>query len=449
MIIFYFSGHGEIAGGEEGICPYDYNPQDVRGLIRNEEIQEIMGESPARHKICFIEACKTEVQKQSILDPTYLKSFNQARRRISDGLVFITSTEAGQPSFGDPQSIGGYFTHYLLEGLEGKANLDNDAYIRVDELFRYVEREVSSYTNGAQVPQINDLGGYDGNLPLIILPEKLPINPPDVEDYPPGFEYLRDQMVSIAGGTFQMGDTYHEGAGDEKPVHGVSVSSFYLSRYEVTNAQFCVFLNEKGNQEEGGTTWLDIESSSCKIEKVGGRYRSKNGFSTHPVVKVSWYGARAYCQWLADKTGRPFRLPSEAEWEYAAREKGRKVRFGNGKDIADPAEINFDGSESYKKAYSVAGQYRGGTVPVNTLTSNGLGLYHMSVNVWEWCEDAWHDSYAGAPSNGRAWVSGGDPSRRVVRGGSWDNFPYSCRVAYRLRFGASFRSGITGFRLAW
>jgi len=208
MIIFYFSGHGEIAGGKEGICPYDYNPSDIRGLIRNEEIQQIMSQSPARHKVCFIEACKTEVQTQRILDPSYLKSFNQARRKIGGGLVFITSTEAGMPSLGDPNGIGGYFTHFLLKGLEGQANTNGDAYITVDEIFTFVEREVSNYTNGAQAPQINDMGGYDGKLPIVILPEKLPRQQPVEKLETPGAPPSSSRPSGNSGSATLGGKTY-------------------------------------------------------------------------------------------------------------------------------------------------------------------------------------------------------------------------------------------------
>lgn len=444
MILFYFSGHGEIAGGKAGICPWDYSG-DVRGLITDEDIQAIMQRSPARYKACFIEACKTEAQSGAFAAPSALESYNRQRRSISGGLVYMTSTRAGEKSWGKPDT-GGYFTHFLLRGLEGEANANNDAFITVEELFSFVQSGVRSFSQGKQVPQINDPIGYDPAMPVMVIPSKL--RPGDIVHYPSGFWYLAGEMVYVEGGTFPMGDNFKEGDSDEQPVHLVAVPAFYISRHEVSNEQFCIFLNEMDNQAEEGAEWLEIESSYCQIEKNDGLYRPKSGYTNHPVVEVSWYGAAAYCRWLSEKTGKTFRLPTEAEWEYAARERGRKVRFGNGRDIADPAEINFDGRERFQKPYSVAGEYRGETVPVNALAANVLGLRHVSGNVWEWCQDAWHDNYAGAPADGSAWLSGGDPAYRVVRGGAWLDDPNLCRVANRSRYEAPGRGSNIGFRLA-
>jgi formylglycine-generating enzyme required for sulfatase activity len=118
-------------------------------------------------------------------------------------------------------------------------------------------------------------------------------------------------MVYVPAGEFEMGST--EGDSDEQPVHDVTLDGFWIDKHEVTNAQFAAFLNEKGNQEEGGTTWLELDSDDCLIEKSGEEFRPKSGYADHPVVEVSWYGAKAYAKWVGGQ------LPSEAEWEYAAR----------------------------------------------------------------------------------------------------------------------------------
>ncbi|NUO02952.1 MAG: formylglycine-generating enzyme family protein, partial [Saprospiraceae bacterium] len=143
---------------------------------------------------------------------------------------------------------------------------------------------------------------------------------------------------------------------------------------------------------------------------------------------------------------KPYRLPTEAEWEYAARGGGKAVLFGNGKNIIDPKEINFNGSADYKKSYSVAGEYRQKTVPVGSLNSpNALGLHDMSGNVWEWCSD-WYGAYpAGSQTNPTGPASG---SYRVFRGGSWYVYPRYCRVAYRFGGTPDYRYSSVGFRLA-
>ena len=235
-------------------------------------------------------------------------------------------------------------------------------------------------------------------------------------------------MIFIKGGTFEMGDVMGDNEHDrEKPVHRVTVSDFYLGKYAVTFAEYDVFCEATGKKKPDDKGW---------------------GRADRPVINVSWEDAQGYCQWLKERTGQPWRLPTEAEWEYAAREGGKKVRFGNGKDIADPSEMNFDASENYKKPYSVVGEYRQQTVPVGSFSPNGLGLYNMSGNVWEWCEDDWHGNYSGAPADGRAWVDSPRGSNRVFRGGGWGNYPVGCRVAYRYGDGPGVRGYGLGFRLA-
>ena len=238
-------------------------------------------------------------------------------------------------------------------------------------------------------------------------------------------QYLSN-MVLIKGGQFQMGDTFDEGLNREKPVHAVTISDFYLGKCVVTFEEYDCFCEE------------------AKCEKPKDQW----GRGQHPVINVSWDDAQAYCHWLSAKTGSKFRLPTEAEWEYAAREGGKKVRFGNGKDLANPAEVNFNANKEYKQPYSVIGEFRFKTVPVGSLKSpNGLGLHDMSGNVLEWCEDCYHDSYTDAPNVGNAWLS---PERtaRVLRGGKWASHPPTCRVTYRQGDMPTLRNSRIGFRVA-
>lgn len=254
------------------------------------------------------------------------------------------------------------------------------------------------------------------------------------------------EMVPVPGGTFEMGDVMGDNEEDDEQVHTVTLSPYAISRYEVTFAQYDAFCEATGRDKPDDEGW---------------------GRGNRPVINVSWYDAVAYCNWLSEQQGyepvyelegeevanvdweaNGYRLPTEAEWEYAARGGGKKVRFGNGKDIARASEINFDASEDAKKPYSEVGVYREQTVPVGSLNSpNGLGLHDMSGNVWEWCWD-WYsgDYYASSPErNPRGSDSGSD---RVLRGGSWFNNPEFCRAATRLAWYPSFRYNGIGFRLA-
>jgi len=239
-----------------------------------------------------------------------------------------------------------------------------------------------------------------------------------------------DNFVFVEGGTFQMGSNDYD---DEKPVHSVTVSSFYISKYEITNSEYAAFLTAKGNQMEGGVTWLDIKDDNCKIEKSGNRFIAKSGYANHPVIEVSWYGAKAYCDWRTKVTGKKHRLPTEAEWEYAA--KGGKKSKG----------YKYSGSDDIDKIAWYSGNSDSKTHQVGQKLANELGLYDMSGNVWEWCQD-WYDSnyYTNSPSSNP--VNNIIATCRVVRGGSWNDYYYSSRVANRAVIAPTYRNGSIGFR---
>jgi len=173
------------------------------------------------------------------------------------------------------------------------------------------------------------------------------------------------------------------------------------------------------------------------------------GRDARPVMNVSWDDAQAYVGWLNDRLGlvdKPdaYRLPSEAEWEYGCR-AGTTTPFSFG-EIITTDQANFDGNRAYGGS-SASNMYLKRTTPVGSFPPNDFGLYDMHGNVWEWCQDTWHGNYRGAPTNGSAWESG-DASRRVVRGGSWFDFPRYLRSASRDWGTATDRDNDIGFRLA-
>jgi sulfatase modifying factor 1 len=267
--------------------------------------------------------------------------------------------------------------------------------------------------------------------------------------------YLPD-MVLVKGGVFLMGSpTTEEDRQKSEHQHEVELSDFYIGKHTVTLEEFATFIAETAYQtdaDKAGTSrifttkWEDVKGVNWRCDTKG-NVRPASEYR-HPVLHVSWNDAKAYCDWLSKISGFNYRLLTEAEWEYAARGGGQATLFGNGKNIADPKEINFAGSEAYKKSYSVAGIYRGGTIPVGSLhCPNALGLHDMSGNVWEWCWD-WYadDYYLKSPRKNPQGPDRG--SDRVMRGGSWGNYPQACRVANRSYSAPSSRYDSVGFRLA-
>jgi len=219
-------------------------------------------------------------------------------------------------------------------------------------------------------------------------------------------------MVWVAGGTYRRGCTAEQDNcdDDEKPVAEVRVDGFWISKYEVTQKQW---------QEVMGTNPSRFDDcEEC------------------PVERVSWEDVQAFLKKLNRQTGRNYRLPTEAEWEYAARggAQSRGYLYAGSDNLGEVAW--YDGNSGSE------------THPVGKKKPNELGLYDMSGNVWEWCQDVWHDNYEGAPTDGSAWLQGGEQARRVLRGGSWNYGTGYCRVANRDRYAASVTLGIDGFRLA-
>ncbi len=259
------------------------------------------------------------------------------------------------------------------------------------------------------------------------------------------------EFVLVKGGCYEMGDTFGDGKKDEKPVHEVCVDGFYIGKYEVTVGEFRRFVNDTGyraDADTGGGMYVWIGN---KWEKQSGRGWRSPGFSqtdNHPVVGVSWNDAQKYINWLNRKSGKSYRLPTEAEWEYAARSGGKRYKYswGNGSlsgNIADEAanrKFNWTIWEGYDDGYAY-------TAPVGSYRSNMTGLYDMTGNVWEWCQDIYSkDAYRKHQRNNPVYRGSG--SNRIDRGGSWGSKPGSLRASFRGSYTPDYRRGTLGFRLA-
>ncbi len=303
------------------------------------------------------------------------------------------------------------------------------------------------------------------------------------------FRAQYEGFIFVPGGSFEMGDVWGDSpwAMPEVPVHEVEVGDFLLGKHEVTVAEFGRFVNAIGykttaEKAAGSEANRGFLKDGKQFYPSWREHWFKQG-PEHPVVMIAWEDAIVYCNWLSrqhhlppaydETTGRlltrngepttdvrlvrGFRLPTEAEWEFAARERGRKVRFGNGQDVARSAEMNFDAAGTgttipklrlpagNRYPYNEKGTNWGGTTPVGSFRPNALGLYDMSGNAWEWCTDTGGSKFpAGKQVNPCA--QGG--SSHIVRGGTHDTDAKACRVSARIDWYARAFCGGSGFRVA-
>jgi formylglycine-generating enzyme required for sulfatase activity len=273
----------------------------------------------------------------------------------------------------------------------------------------------TSDTTSAPQPELGEPAASDA----------APARPEDLPDLDTFTDTLADgspcgfcpEMIVIPAGTFTMGSPPEEKGRneDEGPQREVRVQRFALGRTEVTFAQYDAC----------------VDAGGCGHSPFDWGW----GRGDRPVMNVSWNDAQAYTEWLSVVTGEPYRLPSEAEWEYTAR-AGTTTLFAFG-DGLSPSQANFDGNV-------------GRTWQVGTGAANDWGLFDMHGNVWEWVEDCWHDGYRGAPQHGSPWLEAkwGDCSRRIIRGGAWDDRAGGLRSAVRIGKDRVDRDYSVGFRVA-
>jgi formylglycine-generating enzyme len=223
------------------------------------------------------------------------------------------------------------------------------------------------------------------------------------------------EMVLVEGGTFMMGNSSKTADDEEKPMHKVTVSSFYIAKHEVTVAQYKAFCTATKRQMPKPPTW---------------GWNDK-----HPIVNVSWDDAAAYCDWLSKKTSKKYRLPTEAEWEFAAKggKKSKKTPYAGSAKIEDVAWYDKNSKNQ--------------TQPVGTKIANELGLYDMTGNVWEWCSD-WYqmEYYSKSPEANPQGASKG--TQRVQRSGSWINEVAYNKITGRISNAPSEKDKFFGFRVA-
>jgi sulfatase modifying factor 1 len=305
-----------------------------------------------------------------------------------------------------------------------------------------------------------------------------------------GTPSLDVNMVLIPAGTFQMGDSL-DGYSGALPVHTVMLSSFYIGKYDITNQQYCSLLNSAAVKVVDGVVYASTDTSNSypycdtstsdtysQISYSGGVFtiRTKGGRSmaNDPMIDVSWYGAAAYCNWRSQQEGKEpcynlstwvcdfskngYHLPTEAQWEYAARggHSGNRFPWGDVNTISHTYAnySNYIGDYSYDlgppwgydPTWSADG-IQPYTSPVGSFSSNGYGLYDMAGNVFQWCND-WYDNYSSGSQTNPTGPTSGICNCLVCRGGGWNSYANHCRVAYREICSPYFRNYFYGFRVS-
>ena len=438
--VFYYSGHGIQALGETYLVPTDVRELDAEARVKSkcvklEYVLTALEGAATKTSLVFLDACRNNPFKKG-----WNRSFDKQGLSIPAynpaGSIIVYATDAGSTADDNPTDRNGLFTKNLLKHL-------STPNLTLNSILNRTRNDVLK-TNPNQYPK--EYGGLLGDFYFLtqantdsqdLLNERkrreelekkveelekknfLP-TPPDLKRRGAKFLDLPfSEMVYVEGGTFEMGDTRNEGESNEKPVHNVTVSSFLMGKYEVTQRQ-----------------WTDIMGSNPSYFK---------NCDDCPVENVSWDDIREFLKRLNLRTGGNYRLPTEAEWEYAAGGGStNRTRFGNGKSTISSTEANFDASAAYKKGYSEVGEYRGKTMRVGSFLPNVLGLHDLSGNVWEWCSD-WYGSYPNTSQTNPTGVATG--TYRVLRGGSWSITPINARVANRSNNAPDFRGDTYGFRL--
>ncbi|HPS54642.1 MAG TPA: formylglycine-generating enzyme family protein [Sedimentisphaerales bacterium] len=294
-------------------------------------------------------------------------------------------------------------------------------------------------------------------------------------------------MVCIPAGSFQMGDNFNQGDSDERPVHTVELDSYYIGKNPVTNQQYCDYLNaslgktiyiSSGQVFGSQNNLLYFVTHACDVSsqiiysdnKFTPTEKMKRDMANYPVIEVTWYGAAAYCNWKSlqqnlqqcydpvtydcDLSKNGYHLPTEAQWEYAARGGLTDKRFPWGNEISHE-QANYYSMNSYKYDISRTKEYHPDWFdwvfpyisPVGSFPPNGFGIYDTSGNAWQWCNDRYSNNYySNSPLNNPSGPETGN--YRVVRGGGWSNQAIDCRVASRFESYPDNKFPDYGFRIA-
>ncbi len=452
--LFYFSGHGIQIDDQNYLIPVDLPELSVRHVkyrsILAGDVLTAMQQSNNSMNIVILDACRDNPFKS--LGKGMKKGLARSEK-VPSGTLIAYATSPGDTA-ADGNGRNSPYTAGLLAYLH-KPNLP------IELMFKRVRNTVKKKTNNRQTPwESSSLDGDDfyfvekktvvastsDTPPVVPVAPVVPIpSNTGAEDADKVFrDTLIDgsqgpEMVRIPAGSFRMGDIQGGGQDDEKPVHRVSVGAFAMGKYEVTVGEYLRFVNATGKH---APEWME-KGSKYNIKTGTDDYYKKFGSAltnkTYPIVGVSWHDATAYAKWLSQQTGHTYRLPTEAEWEYAAR-AGTTTKYWWGNKIGTN---KANCSNSYcKDSYKY-------TAPVGSFKANPFGLHDTVGNVWEWCSDIYSsDYYSNSPRSNPTGPGGGETGRyRVRRGGAWDGGAQYARSAVRYNYSPGYRSYYVGFRL--
>ena len=466
VALVYFSGHGVgLPSSGNYLIPVDVGVRSAEEIERNALslgfILAQLGEAPNRLNLIILDACRNNPFTAGA-GAHYAKGVEGFRPgQPPEGTIVHYAARPGSTARWLEGSTNSLYTGHLKQEITVAGRSLQDALTATEGA---VARDATGH-GFSQRPW------FEG--PLSLASQvwlKRGESPPPPPPPPPPREYVQDcpdcpELVKIPTGSFEMGSgeeerkwyvaqgAKEEWAAWEAPRHRVTIGrEFLLGRTEVTRGQFAAFVKDSGHATPGGC--YRFEGSEWKLDEK--RSWRDPGFSQtdqDPVVCVSWEDAQAYVRWLSGKTSKSYRLPSEAEWEYAARAGTTTWRYwgddksntalcgyANGADKAFTAQyVNYSGSDCQDGHVH--------TAPVASLKANDFKLHDMLGNALEWVDDCFHDSYNGAPSNGTAWTTG-ECKTRVLRGGSWLYVPWYLRSAIRYGNSPGLRFDNSGFRVA-
>ena len=433
-VLVAFAGHGVQFRGSDEVyfCPADARLDDKATLIPLNEVYQALAECEAQFKLLLSDACRNDpvvavtrratVNLESVTRPQLLKP--------PGGVAVLFSCSEGELAFENDTLKHGVFFHFVIQGLRGGADFDHDQQIALEELTFYIKRRVLDFVRAEYdgVRQMPVLKGEVGGLPVLASLDRSKLKLPETITNSIGM-----RLTLIPAGEFLMGspDSDKDAAADEKPRHRVRITRpFYLGKYEVTRAEYKAvtgqepsFLKGNPNNPVDSVPWLDAVRFCNQLSEREG-LKPFYEISGETVLVPGWNG-----------TG--YRLPTEAEWEYACR-AGTATRFSFGDDEASLGEFSWFAGNADNSG--------GGTHEVGQKRANDFGLHDMQGNVWEWCWD-WYaaDYYKESPVDDPRGPS--QPPFRVFRGGCWVKSPAHCRPACR-QWGAPDQCFMGGFRVA-